>query len=62
MTSLFNTNMAPTKSSNVKSGIPKESTTKSHKKIINDTVERVLQSRKNANDIFDLLEYLQVMM
>ncbi|XP_041916173.1 nucleolar complex protein 4 homolog [Alosa sapidissima] len=50
--------MAPTKSSNVRTETSKEST-KSYKKVINDKVESVLQSRKNANEIFDLLEYLQ---
>ncbi|KAG5272901.1 hypothetical protein AALO_G00170550 [Alosa alosa] len=50
--------MAPTKSSNVRIETSKEST-KSYKKVINDKVESVLQSRKNANEIFDLLEYLQ---
>ncbi|KAL2099845.1 hypothetical protein ACEWY4_004239 [Coilia grayii] len=51
--------MAPTKSSNVKADTPKESSTKSYKKVINDKVEVILQSRKNANEVFDLLEYLQ---
>ncbi|XP_062409784.1 nucleolar complex protein 4 homolog [Sardina pilchardus] len=50
--------MAPTKSNNVRTETSKESA-KSYKKIINDKVESVLQSRKNANEIFDLLEYLQ---
>lgn len=53
--------MAATKSSNVRLESSTESIKKPHRIVINDKVESILQSKKNANEIFDLLEYLQVM-
>ncbi|XP_031433237.1 nucleolar complex protein 4 homolog [Clupea harengus] len=51
--------MAATKSSNVRLESSTESIKKPHRIVINDKVESILQSKKNANEIFDLLEYLQ---
>lgn len=51
--------MAPPKSSNVTSDKSKNSknTTKTD---INTKADLIIQSRKCANDIFDIFEYLQV--
>ncbi|XP_062867285.1 nucleolar complex protein 4 homolog [Trichomycterus rosablanca] len=50
--------MAPSKEHNVKKSKTASKQT-SHKQTINSKTEAILQSRKHANDIFDLLEYLQ---
>lgn len=52
--------MAPSRDSNVKRGDTGENSQISYKKSINAKSERVLQNRKHANDIFDVIEYLQV--
>ncbi|XP_030625514.1 nucleolar complex protein 4 homolog [Chanos chanos] len=51
--------MAPSKSSNVKRSGTDESSQISFKKDINSKVDLIIQNRKHANDIFDILEYLQ---
>ena len=51
--------MAPSRQSSVKQSEPENSKT-SYKKLINTKTELILQSRRHANDIFDVLEYLQV--
>ncbi|KAI7795828.1 nucleolar complex protein 4 homolog [Triplophysa rosa] len=51
--------MAPSRDSNVKRGDTGENSQISYKKAINAKSERVLQNRKHANDIFDVIEYLQ---
>lgn len=51
--------MAPSKKRSVKTSDAENSQT-SYKQIINTKTELILQSRKHANSIFDLLEYLQV--
>jgi len=48
--------MAPSRDSNVK----EESSQVSYKKDINTKTDRIIQNRKHANDIFDVIEYLQV--
>lgn len=48
--------MASSTDSNVKG----ENSQVSYKKYINTKTDRVLQSKKHANDIFDVIEYLQV--
>lgn len=48
--------MAPSRDSNVK----EESSQVSYKKDINTKTGRIIQNRKHANDIFDVIEYLQV--
>lgn len=48
--------MAPSTDSNVK----EENSQGSYKKDINTKTDHVLQSKKHANDIFDVIEYLQV--
>lgn len=52
--------MAPSRNSNVKRGDTGENSQISYKKAINAKSDRVLQNRKHANDIFDVIEYLQV--
>ncbi|XP_073727463.1 nucleolar complex protein 4 homolog isoform X1 [Misgurnus anguillicaudatus] len=52
-------NMAPSRDRNVKKGDAGENSQISYKKAINTKSERVLQNRKHANDIFDVIEYLQ---
>ncbi|KAK7131347.1 hypothetical protein R3I94_016474 [Phoxinus phoxinus] len=47
--------MAPSRDSNVK----EESNQVSYKKDINTKTDRIIQTRKHANDIFDVIEYLQ---
>ncbi|XP_028273882.1 nucleolar complex protein 4 homolog [Parambassis ranga] len=51
--------MAPAKKRNVSSGKATERKAKTAKTDINCIVERVLESRKHANDVFDILEFLQ---
>ncbi|KAI1905023.1 hypothetical protein AGOR_G00011680 [Albula goreensis] len=51
--------MASSRSSNVSTDKSDETSRKSSKKDINNKAELVMKSRKNANDVFDLLEYLQ---
>lgn len=48
--------MAPTKKRNVSS----ELNLKRVKVDLDSIVERILESRKHANDVFDILEFLQV--
>lgn len=48
--------MAPSRDSNVN----EESRQVSYKKDINTKTDRIIQNRKHANDIFDVIEYLQV--
>ncbi|KAI5612852.1 nucleolar complex protein 4-like [Silurus asotus] len=58
LTARYTGNMAPSKKPNVcKSDTEKSQT--SPKQTINAKTELILQSRKHANNIFDLLEYLQ---
>lgn len=52
--------MAPTKKRNVSSENPSEVTAKRPKTDLHSKVEEVLESRKNANEVFDILECLQV--
>ena len=52
--------MAPTKKRNVSSAKTTETTAKTAKIDLNTKVEGILESRKNANDVFDILEFLQV--
>ncbi|XP_067232262.1 nucleolar complex protein 4 homolog [Chanodichthys erythropterus] len=47
--------MAPSRDSNVKG----ESSQVSYKKTINTKTDSIIQNRKHANDIFDVIEYLQ---
>lgn len=49
------TNMASSGDSNVK-----EHNHVSYKKAINTKIDLILQNRKHANDVFDVIEYLQV--
>ncbi|XP_022071545.1 nucleolar complex protein 4 homolog [Acanthochromis polyacanthus] len=51
--------MAPAKKRNVSSGKSTEQGVKTAKIDLNSTVERILESRKNANDVFDIFEFLQ---
>ncbi|XP_051536427.1 nucleolar complex protein 4 homolog isoform X1 [Myxocyprinus asiaticus] len=51
--------MAPSRNSNVKGGETGENRPISDKKVLNTKTDRILQNRKHANDIFDVLEYLQ---
>lgn len=48
--------MAPSRDTNVN----EESRQVSYKKDINTKTDRIIQNRKHANDIFDVIEYLQV--
>ncbi|XP_072517985.1 nucleolar complex protein 4 homolog [Salminus brasiliensis] len=50
--------MAPSRENSVKQGDAENSKT-SYKKAINGKTELLLQSRKHANEIFDVLEFLQ---
>ncbi|KAL6469818.1 hypothetical protein MHYP_G00209370 [Metynnis hypsauchen] len=50
--------MAPSRKSSVKQSEPENSKT-SYKNRINTKTELLLQSRRHANDVFDVLEYLQ---
>lgn len=52
--------MAPAKKRNVSSAKTTEQSVKTAKIDLNSKVERILESRKNANDVFDILEFLQV--
>lgn len=52
--------MAPAKKRNVSSAKTAEQSTKTAKLDLSSKVERILESRKHANDIFDILEFLQV--
>lgn len=52
--------MAPAKKRNVSSVKTTEQSAKKPKIDINTKVERILESRKHANDIFDVLEVLEV--
>lgn len=52
--------MAPAKKRNVSSENTTEQNVKKAKIDVNSKVEGVLESRKNANDVFDILEVLQV--
>lgn len=54
-------NMAPAKKRNVSSAKTPELRAKTTKIDLNDKVECILKNRKNANDVFDLLEFLQVL-
>ncbi|XP_008323014.1 nucleolar complex protein 4 homolog [Cynoglossus semilaevis] len=51
--------MAPAKKRNVSSAKTPELRAKTTKIDLNDKVECILKNRKNANDVFDLLEFLQ---
>uniref|UniRef100_A0A3B4ZM38 Nucleolar complex associated 4 homolog n=1 Tax=Stegastes partitus TaxID=144197 RepID=A0A3B4ZM38_9TELE len=51
--------MAPAKRRNVSSVKTTEQSVKTAKIDLNSTVERILESRKNANDVFDIFEILQ---
>nr|XP_019937315.1 PREDICTED: nucleolar complex protein 4 homolog [Paralichthys olivaceus] len=51
--------MAPAKKRNVSSLKTTEQRVKSAKINLDSQVERILESRKHANDVFDLLEFLQ---
>ncbi|KAJ8408588.1 hypothetical protein AAFF_G00252230 [Aldrovandia affinis] len=51
--------MATSRSSNVSTDKSDETAKKSSKKDINNKVELIIKNRKNANDVFDILEYLQ---
>ncbi|MCJ8741141.1 hypothetical protein PDJAM_G00067330 [Pangasius djambal] len=51
-------NMAPSKKHSVKKSEAENRQT-SYKQVINTKTELILQSRKHANSVFDLLEYLQ---
>ncbi|XP_032395906.1 nucleolar complex protein 4 homolog [Etheostoma spectabile] len=51
--------MAPAKKRNVSSAKTTEQSIKTAKIDLNTKVERILESRKNANDVFDILEFLQ---
>ncbi|XP_069019332.1 nucleolar complex protein 4 homolog [Embiotoca jacksoni] len=51
--------MAPAKRRNVSSGKTPEQSVKTAKIDLNSNVERILESRKRANDVFDILELLQ---
>lgn len=52
--------MAPAKKRNVSSVKTAEKSAKKAKVDLSKTVERILESRKHANDAFDILESLQV--
>lgn len=52
--------MAPAKKRNVSSTKTAEQSAKTAKRDLNSKVESVLENRKHANDIFDILEFLQV--
>lgn len=54
--SINSVNMAPAKKRNVSS----ELNLKKAKLDLDGIVERILESRKHANDVFDILEFLQV--
>ncbi|XP_053196163.1 nucleolar complex protein 4 homolog [Scomber japonicus] len=51
--------MAPAKKRNVSSGKTTEESAKRAKINLNSKVESILESRKHANDVFDILEFLQ---
>ncbi|XP_049460685.1 nucleolar complex protein 4 homolog [Epinephelus fuscoguttatus] len=51
--------MAPAKKRNVSSAKTTEQSAKTAKIDLNTKVDRILESRKNANDVFDILEFLQ---
>ncbi|XP_042251949.1 nucleolar complex protein 4 homolog [Thunnus albacares] len=51
--------MAPAKKRNVSSGKTTEESVKTAKINLNSKVESILESRKHANDVFDILEFLQ---
>lgn len=51
--------MAASRDSNVKRGDTGENSQISYKKAINAQTERILKNRKHANDVFDVIEYLQ---
>ncbi|XP_059214082.1 nucleolar complex protein 4 homolog [Centropristis striata] len=51
--------MAPAKKRNVSSAKTTEQSVKTAKIDLNSKVESILESRKNANDVFDILEFLQ---
>lgn len=52
--------MAPAKKRNVIAAKTPEQSGKRAKIDLNTKVENVLESRKNANDVFDILEILEV--
>lgn len=52
--------MAPAKKRNVSSTKTTEQSVKTAKIDLNSKVENILESRKHANDVFDILEVLQV--
>lgn len=52
--------MAPAKKRNVSSTKSAEQSVKKAKVDLNSKVESILESRKHANDVFDILELLQV--
>ncbi len=54
--------MAPTKKRNVSSAKTTEQSAKKAKIDLNNKVESILESRKHANDVFDVLEALEVNM
>ncbi len=54
--------MAPTKKRNVSSAKTTEQSAKKAKIDLNSKVESILESRKHANDVFDVLEALEVNM
>uniref|UniRef100_A0A8C4EE97 CCAAT-binding factor domain-containing protein n=1 Tax=Dicentrarchus labrax TaxID=13489 RepID=A0A8C4EE97_DICLA len=51
--------MAPAKKRNVSSAKTSQQSVKTAKIDLNSKVERILESRKHANDVFDILEVLQ---
>lgn len=53
-------NMAPAKKRNVSSAKTTEQSVKAAKIDLSSKVESILESRKHANDVFDVLEFLQV--
>lgn len=59
-TNLSKTNMAPSKKRNVNPRNTSERGSKAAKVDLESVVDRILESRKHANDVFDILESLQV--
>lgn len=52
--------MAPTKKRNVSSAKTNQQSVKKAKIDINSKVDSVLESKKHANEVFDILEVLEV--
>ena len=53
-------NMAPAKKRNVCSKTTSANTAKKAKTDLSIEIQQIIESRKNANDVFNVLEYLQV--